>query len=64
VQNCHAFVGAIADTSNLRTPLLTAQCFVYFLAELRALKSRYFSRSMPVAPPTPGWIRVTLSLQQ
>lgn len=64
VQNCHAFEDAIADTSNLRTPLLTAPCPVYFLAELRALKYRYFSRSMPVAPPTRGWISATLSLQQ
>jgi len=37
IQNRIAFAGTMADSSNLRTPPLTAQFPVYYLADLRAL---------------------------
>jgi hypothetical protein len=40
VQNCNSFVGHMADAIDLRTPLLTAQYPVNYVAELRALNSR------------------------
>jgi hypothetical protein len=40
IQNRIAFAGTMADSSNLRTPLLTARFPVYYLAEPRALNSR------------------------
>jgi hypothetical protein len=39
VQNCNTFVSHIAELIDLRTPLLTAQFPVYYVAELRALNS-------------------------
>jgi hypothetical protein len=38
--NCNSFVRQIASSVGLRTPLLTAQYPVHYVAELRALNSR------------------------
>jgi hypothetical protein len=40
VQNCNNFVGQIAESAGLRTPMITAQYPVRYVAELRALNSR------------------------
>jgi hypothetical protein len=40
VRNCNNFVGQIADAVHLRTPLVTAQLPVRYVAELRALNAR------------------------
>jgi len=40
VQNCNNFVGQIAASIGLRTPMITAQFPVRYVTELRALNSR------------------------
>jgi hypothetical protein len=40
VHNCNSFVGEIASSVGLRTPLIAAQYPVSYVAELRALNSR------------------------
>ena len=44
VQNCNNFVGEIAASVGLRTPLITAQYPVGYVAELRALNVPLISR--------------------
>jgi hypothetical protein len=39
VRNCNSFVSEVADAAGLRTPLVTAQFPVWFIAELRRLNS-------------------------
>ena len=38
--NCNSFVGDVADSIGLRTPIMTAQYPVHYVSELRALNSR------------------------
>ena len=40
LQNCNNFVGQIAASVGLRTPMITAQFPVRYVTELRALNSR------------------------
>ena len=40
VHNCNGFVGQIANSVDLRTPMMTAQLPIRYVAELRALNSR------------------------
>ena len=40
VHNCNGFVGQIANSVGLRTPMMTAQLPIRYVAELRALNSR------------------------
>ena len=40
VHNCNGFVGQIANSVGLRTPMMTAQLPIRYVAELRGLNSR------------------------
>ena len=40
VRNCNNFLGEIASSAGLRTPMITAQFPVHYVADLRALNSR------------------------
>ena len=40
VHNCNGFVGQIANSVGLRTPMMPAQLPIHYVAELRGLNSR------------------------